>query len=555
MKGENMPHATHQLRPTRAARESSPPCNIGDILSDRYRLDAVAGRGAVVVVFRGVDVLLGHEVAIKVLRQRSAAPVDKLRAAVSEIVRLDHPSLARLYALEQDGPSTFFVTEFVAGVNGDEHARAHAGGRLEPLELVQLGMDCLGALAYAHSRRVHHHDIKPSNILISRAGSTKLCNLGLTSLVTRRSRVSPGTAACISPERVRREDGDHRSDLYSLAAALYTLGNGSAPFAGDLQDVLRAHVLREVPQSPHLPPHLHDVLATAMHKRASERYQSASDMWRALDRVRRELARPTRAPEAKPLPLPPPPPLRTPSASRPPAPPRVDVGSSRPPAEHPPPAERRAVATLARTGRVTPPPGMVEIQTTSFISNYTGASETVRAFFLDTAPVTNEQFEHFVAETGALPPSHWPSMRCPPHLKQHPVVWVDHRIATAYAHWAGKRLPTVLEWEAAAQGLPPWHDGMSKSWNGPHAHLGETTPVGQFPNSHTAAGCVDLLGNVWEWTADAADEEGPYWVMGGSHRHEPIVDGVIARNSISADGEYPYVGFRCARSIIVRVSR
>jgi formylglycine-generating enzyme required for sulfatase activity len=549
MTSEDMSQATQQQRrPRPSARETSSSCDIGDVLSERYRLYAEVGRGTAMTVFRGVDVLLGHEVAIKVLQRPPAVPLEELRAAVSAIARLDHPSLARLFAFEQHGTLIFFVTEFVAGVHGEEHARAR-GGRLAPLELVRLGMECLGALAYAHSRRLHHQDIKPSSILISRAGSPKLCDLGVTSLVTRRSEISAQTAACISPERVRGDAGDHRSDLYSLAAALYTLGHGRAPFAGDLKDVLRAHALREVPQSPHLPPYLHEVLAKAMRKRASDRFDSASDMWRALDRVRRELARPTRAPEVKPPRLPPPIPHRIRSASRAASPPRQESSSPAKSNEGP------AGATVARTGRIIPPTGMVEIQTTSFVSAYTGESETVRAFFLDAAPVTNEQFERFVAETGALPPAHWPSTNCPPHLRAHPVVWIDQRTAAAYADWAGKRLPTVLEWEAAAQDVLPWPASRSKSWNGPHAQLGETTPIGQFPDSHSTAGCMDLLGNVWEWTTDAAEEATHAWVMGGSHRHEPFVEGVIARSSISTDSEYPYVGFRCARSILVRVPR
>jgi formylglycine-generating enzyme required for sulfatase activity len=130
------------------------------------------------------------------------------------------------------------------------------------------------------------------------------------------------------------------------------------------------------------------------------------------------------------------------------------------------------------------------------------------AYFIDRHEVTNGEYARFLEATGYRPHcatnylKHWQGGRPPPDLGQHPVVYVDLDDARAYAQWAGKRLPTELEWHRAAQGddgrVWPWGDTSEAGrCNGPSRG---TSAVGAFPGGRSPFGCDDMAGNVWEWT-------------------------------------------------------
>lgn len=131
-------------------------------------------------------------------------------------------------------------------------------------------------------------------------------------------------------------------------------------------------------------------------------------------------------------------------------------------------------------------------------------------FWIDKTPVTNAEYKRFLdANPDQQVPAHWDaaSRAYPLGKGKHPVTWVSWHDAVAYAEWAGKRLPTGPEWEKAARGtdgrIYPWGD----EWVGGYCNIGETgigstTPVGRFsPVGDSLYGCVDMAGNVWEWTA------------------------------------------------------
>ncbi|MCS6775882.1 MAG: SUMF1/EgtB/PvdO family nonheme iron enzyme [Chloroherpetonaceae bacterium] len=129
------------------------------------------------------------------------------------------------------------------------------------------------------------------------------------------------------------------------------------------------------------------------------------------------------------------------------------------------------------------------------------------AFWIDVHEVTNGQYRRFCEATGHRPPPHWNNGTFPPGQEDWPVVYVTWEDAAAYAKWAGKRLPTEAEWEKAARGT----DGRDYPWGNTfdprHAALEEARfgKVGRFPSGASPYGCLDMAGNVWEWTADWYD--------------------------------------------------
>ncbi len=199
---------------------------------------------------------------------------------------------------------------------------------------------------------------------------------------------------------------------------------------------------------------------------------------------------------------------------------------------------------------------LVTIDGGTLESVYGGVFE-VESFALQMVPVTNGDYHSFVHATGELPPPHWLGPDPPAAMLELPVVNVSLSDARKYAEWCSMRLPTIVEWEAAAR-LPdnrgfPW----GNEWDPERCHCkqsGATAPgmVGQHPAGASHFGCQDLMGNVWEWTERhdemPSPEPGYFWVMGGSFKHPCVKNGHIARTDVSEYGVYPYLGFRCARS-------
>jgi iron(II)-dependent oxidoreductase len=128
------------------------------------------------------------------------------------------------------------------------------------------------------------------------------------------------------------------------------------------------------------------------------------------------------------------------------------------------------------------------------------------AYRIDKYPVTNAQYARFVAATGHRPPLGWNNGKFRKGQELHPVTLVSWYDAAAYAQWAGKRLPTELEWEKAARGTDgrrwPWGDGMDVSRLNTYYNVGSTTEVTAYPNGASPYGVMDMAGNVSEWTAD-----------------------------------------------------
>jgi gamma-glutamyl hercynylcysteine S-oxide synthase len=204
-----------------------------------------------------------------------------------------------------------------------------------------------------------------------------------------------------------------------------------------------------------------------------------------------------------------------------------------------PPATPRLIAQPQRTAAAAEaPPGMVEIPsgdyqyrtTRSFLSPnevipYPGGSPSracaMRRFFMDVTPVTNAQFAEFLSATRYVPRDttnflkHWRARKPPAGFEDHPVVYVDRADAEAYARWAGKRLPSEIEWQYAAQGRDgrkyPWGNTFDSTFC--NNRSGVTTPVHAYSRGASPFGVLDMVGNVWQMTGDVYDNGSYYFQM------------------------------------------
>jgi serine/threonine protein kinase/formylglycine-generating enzyme required for sulfatase activity len=180
-------------------------------------------------------------------------------------------------------------------------------------------------------------------------------------------------------------------------------------------------------------------------------------------------------------------------------------------------------------------------------------------YWMAKTPVTNAQYARFVEAMNHAPPEHWKGKKPPQELADHPVVYVTWEDASAFAHWAGLQLPTEEQWEKAARGVDgrtyPWgnkwweNEWQDKFCNSEEAGIGGTTPVGHFsPQGDSPYGCVDMSGNVWEWTRSWYDTEKKHRALrGGAWNDSNQIVRAAYRFDLDPTNTLGSVGFRCAQ--------
>lgn len=171
------------------------------------------------------------------------------------------------------------------------------------------------------------------------------------------------------------------------------------------------------------------------------------------------------------------------------------------------------------------------------------------AYYIDVFPVTNADYSRFVAATAHPAPRHWPKGKCPDGLFDHPVVFVTWHDASAYALWAGKRLPTSHQWEKAARGprghVYPWGDPPTPAkCNSRESGIGSTTPVSRYHSGVSPYGVYDLCGNTWEWCSDQPEPD-RYELKAGAFTSPFVRATPSAFNDASSTMLDDDTGFRC----------
>ena len=257
-----------------------------------YRISQRIGGGGVGCVFRAEETRLGRAVAIKALRPEHArrpAMVERFRLEAKTLSRLSHPNITTLHTLLEQDDELFMVLEYVEGRTFTEHLRAEAPLSLD--DCFDLFHQVLDGIAYAHGEGVIHRDLKPGNLMVDPRGLVKLMDFGIARVSgsERLTRVGGfvGTPEYMSPEQIRGEDANERSEIYALGILLFELLNGRPPFRSQGEfDVMRQQLDTEAPRlgesRPDLPADISDALARALAKDPADRFEHVEAFRAAL---------------------------------------------------------------------------------------------------------------------------------------------------------------------------------------------------------------------------------------------------------------------------------
>jgi serine/threonine protein kinase len=287
---------------------------IGETIS-HYRITAELGAGGMGVVYRAEDLRLGRHVAIKFLPESAAADplaLERFHREARAASALNHRHICTIHEIDEYAGRPFIVMEFL---EGETLQNRIAKKRFDLEGLLDVTMQVAEGLEAAHGKGIVHRDIKPSNIFVTTAGEVKILDFGLAKLAsdgagnpaTPASGVtvtSPGvlmtgpgttmgTIAYMSPEQVRGEDLDARTDIFSSGVVLYEMATAAMPFRGATTGIIFEGILNKTPApastlNPALPGELNRILDKALEKDRDLRYQSARELRADLARLRRD---------------------------------------------------------------------------------------------------------------------------------------------------------------------------------------------------------------------------------------------------------------------------
>ncbi len=282
---------------------------IGTTVS-HYEILEKLGEGGMGVVYKARDLRLHRFVALKFLPRKSTVTQEELGRFQQEaraISALNHPHIATIYDVDEASGDQFLVLEYLPGGTLKSHFKdlQSSGRELSIAQVLDYGMQIAEGLAHAHHNGIVHRDMKTENLILTAEGSIKITDFGLAKLwgSTHLTKIGStiGTAAYMSPEQVRGEELDHRSDLFALGIILYELVTGRTPFRGEHEAALTYSIVNETPASitavrPGVPEGLATIIDRCLEKEKEKRYQTAEEVLSDLREMRSGPSAPVRTP-------------------------------------------------------------------------------------------------------------------------------------------------------------------------------------------------------------------------------------------------------------------
>lgn len=270
--------------------------NIGKKLDGRYEIIELIGEGGMADVYKGIDAVDGKTIAVKILKKEFAESEEFLRRFRNEskaIAVLSHPNIVKIYDVGFYDKIQYIVMEYIDGITLKEYIENERV--LSWKDAVHFVTQILRALQHAHERGIVHRDIKPQNIMMFTDGTIKVMDFGIAKFAREEGKTATdqaiGTVHYISPEQARGDATDAKSDLYSVGVMLYEMLTGQKPFDTDNPvsiAVMHMHNIAELPRriNPDIPIPLEEIIVHAMEKNPDDRYQTATEMIRDIDRFK-----------------------------------------------------------------------------------------------------------------------------------------------------------------------------------------------------------------------------------------------------------------------------
>ena len=558
---------------------------MGRALGSKYQVIDRIGGGGMADVFLVRDTTTGGLFAIKVLSDRfthdERIVARFLKEAKPEAELSGHANIVTAFESGTADGLHYLVMPYIQG--GDLASLLKTHGKLLVADAANIAAQVAEALKWAEGRGVVHLDLKPGNIRLDTSGRAIVLDFGLAHALGASPLTFPrdalGTPSYMSPEQWLGQPCDVRSDLYSLGVVFFELLTGERPFQGDsVEAIHRARLANNVASirsyDSALPKDLDLVIGKLLQREPANRIQNASELLKILSLLGVHSGTGNLRPVAGEI-----------AGGRQPASgsiaTRFSHARERIPAVVFVMASAPVMVALAiivwlavpkppKPVIIDPAGDMVLVVKGAFVFGDNSRLSpnrrrvmTLPSFYIDRTEVTNAQYKIFCDATGRATPSSFSS----PSRPDYPVTQVSFEDASAYAAWAGERLPTEPEWEKAARGTngqpyswgwEEWTDGLPSS----------VQPANSLQTRQSPVGALNMSGNVYEWTqtpfpageeeyADMATVIGPnfsrtwYSLKGGSFAPNdlPLMLLTYMRRGFPKDRGSPQIGFRCVRGL------
>jgi eukaryotic-like serine/threonine-protein kinase len=537
------------------------PARIG-----KYELEKFLG-GGMSHVYRARDTVIGRTVAVKILTDQGCADPEAKERFLHEARmagNIQHENIISIYDYGEEQGRPFMVMEFLVGQDLRDAIRGGALGDLEGK--LRVALQVARALEYVHSKKIIHRDIKPENVHLDGAGRAKLMDFGIAKsegLTLTKAGFALGTPYYMAPEQVLGEKVTEASDVYSFGIMLFEMLAGVKPMTGETVERLFYMILNEPLNlgpltQAEVPQPIADFIAKCTAKKPEDRVLNFSAVCGDLERF-----------------------LHKPAAA---AAPFVATDT--------PKSNSGRYLVIALIGIIAAVAGgliwynrprssaalpevlqtdtglMLLVEGGRFLHGPQKETAIVPPFYMDQTEVTNASYAKFCQATQRPLPAKFPADR-----PDYPVVNVTIADATAYARWAGKRLPDALEWEKAARGAQaatfPWGDDTDPK----RANVSDNPeaakalmPADSMPEGASPFKLVHMAGNVLEYVRNEitpsmeaverfakivqpppAMNEPWYSIKGGSFSM-PLEAAVPWEwSAVPARFSGPDIGFRCVK--------